>query len=197
MVIRFWNTKGTGAVHGHQISRTATTMAASTGASTSAAGTTTQKAMTREQLHSDIRYAIRLTQRTARLYRRAQFAAAFLSVVGGSAIVGTLGVDLPRFVSVTGALLFLATGAALLIARPGDKAAMNEADSRRYQALMAKAVSMSDIELQQALEEARQSDVPEVEPLRDVAYNDVVVERGSPGAVVPLTLPQRVLAALA
>jgi hypothetical protein len=56
---------------------------------------------------------------------------------------------------------------------------------------------MSDQELVEALEETRQGDAPEIEPLRDVAYNDVARELGRPDAVVALTPLQRALAALA
>ena len=47
------------------------------------------------------------------------------------------------------------------------------------------------------LRDARLSDAVEVDSLRDVAYNDVAQEVGQPGYKIPLTLPQRMLAAIA
>ena len=47
------------------------------------------------------------------------------------------------------------------------------------------------------LQKAREFDTAEVEPLRDVAYNDVVIEIGRSELAVPLTSHQRILAALA
>ncbi|MES2743492.1 MAG: hypothetical protein V4754_21440, partial [Pseudomonadota bacterium] len=45
--------------------------------------------------------------------------------------------------------------------------------------------------------EARQSDAPEVEPLRDVAFNDVMLEIGCEDSLVNLGRSQRLLSALA
>jgi len=41
-------------------------------------------------LLSEIRYAIRLTQRTARFYRRIQSVGTFLSIIGGSAAIASI-----------------------------------------------------------------------------------------------------------
>lgn len=153
--------------------------------------------MTKEDLQSEIRYAIRLTQRTAQLYRHVQTVATVLFILGGSAAIATLTGDLPVWLKTTGAVLLAVAGAASVAIRPGDKAAQNEVDMRRYQELMAKSVTMNEVEIQKALEEARQSDAPEIDSLRDVAYNDVAMEQGRPDAVVPLTTAQRLLAALA
>ena len=51
--------------------------------------------------------------------------------------------------------------------------------------------------LRAELAKARESDAAEVELLRDVAYNDVVVESGRSDLASPLTLPQKLIAALA
>jgi hypothetical protein len=67
-------------------------------------------------------------------------------------------------------------GAALVVIRPADKAAQNEADLRRFQSLMARANSLEGNALEAAIEETRQGSAQEIEPLRDVDYNDVVLE---------------------
>ena len=148
-------------------------------------------------LQAEIRYAIRLCERTARLYRRAQTIAIVAFVVGASAALANIAGDLPKWVTASGAVLFVLAGASLIAVRPGDKAAQNEADIRRYQALLAKSVKMTDTDLEEALEEAHQGDAPEIEPLRDVAYNDIAREQGCPDAVVQLTFAQRILAKMA
>lgn len=152
---------------------------------------------TREQLIGEIRYAVRLTQRTARLYRRIQTAGTFLGIVGGSAAISALANMIPTGAGQAGGLLLAAAGAALIAIRPADKAAANEADTRRYVALTAKAHDLDDDALATAIDEARQGDTQEIEPLRMVAYNDVAIEFNRRDAVQPLTLEQRILAALA
>jgi hypothetical protein len=144
-----------------------------------------------------IRYAIRLTERTARLYRRVQKAGLFLSIVGGSATLTLLSEAIPAWLGLFGAALMTMAGAALVAVRPADQAAQNEADMRRYRALAVKAHQLDDAALSAALEEAHLSDCQEIEPLRDVAYNDVVREYGREDAAVPLSRWQHLLAALA
>jgi len=152
---------------------------------------------TREQRIGEIRYAIRLTQRTARLYRRVQTAGTFLSVIGGSAALSLLAHGIPDWVGIAGGALLATAGAALVSIRPADKAAANEADTRRYAALMAKAHHLDDAALALAIDEAHQGDAQEIEPLRLVAFNDVAREFNRPDVIQPLTLEQRILAALA
>ena len=144
-----------------------------------------------------IRYATRLTQRTARLYRRVQTAGTFLSIVGGSATLSLLSQAFPDWVGMAGAVVLTLAGGALIAIRPADKAAQNEADARRYLALAAKAANLDDAALAAALEEAHQTDCQEVEPLRDIAFNDVVREYGRADAAVPLSRLQNILATVA
>ncbi len=145
----------------------------------------------------EIRYAERICQRTARLYRRIQSLGTWVTVVAGSATLSALSQQIPPWVSATGAVVMAMTGAALLAIRPADKAAANEADLRKYASLRLDAQSMSDVQLTEALAKARISDLPEIETLRDVVYNDIVTEYGRHDCVVPLRAHQRVLAALA
>lgn len=103
----------------------------------------------------------------------------------------------PAWVTSAGGILLAVAGAMLIAVRPADKAAQNESDIRRYQSLMAHAVTMTDKELEQALEDTHNGDAPEIEPLRDVAYNDVVLELNRPDVLVPLSPIQKILRALA
>lgn len=151
----------------------------------------------RHELIYQIRYAIRLTERTARLYRRIQTAGTFLAIVGGSATLSLLAGQLPDWIGICGAGLLTLSGAALIAIRPADKAAQNEADTKRYSSLMTKANSLDDKALKAALDEAHQSDCPEVESLRDLAYNDTICEYGRTDATVPLSPVQKILSAVA
>lgn len=78
-----------------------------------------------------------------------------------------------------------------------DKATQNEYDVRRYQALSARAVNMNDKELEQAIEDAHNDDAPEIESLRDVAYNDMVLEFNRPDVLATLSPMQKIPKTLA
>ena len=151
----------------------------------------------RHTMLSEIRYAERLCQRTARLYRHVQALGTGLSVIGGSAALSALSKTTPDWLAIAGAVVFTVAGAMLIAIRPADKAAPNEVDVKRYAALRARASSLDDKALRAAIDEAHLSDAVEVDSLRDVAYNDVAQEVGQPGYKIPLTLPQRMLAAIA
>lgn len=146
---------------------------------------------------NEIRYAERLCLRTACMYRRAQTIGTFVTVLAGGGALGASAAQLPAWMTATGAVLFAAFGAALLAIRPADKAAANEVDARRYAKLRTDVMGCDAATAATLLAKARESDAAEVEPLRDVAYNDLVVEVGRPDLVVPLRINQRVLAALA
>lgn len=148
-------------------------------------------------LVNEVRYAERLCQRTARLYRRLQAAGTAAAVLGGSAALAAASPLLPAWVTPVGILLAAGFGALLLAIRPADKAAANEADARRYARLRTEARQLDAQALRIALDKARESDTAEVEPLRAVAYNDVVHEIGARDAAVPLRWHQKVLALMA
>lgn len=151
----------------------------------------------KQQMIGEIRYAIRLTQRTARLYRRIQTTGVFLGIIGGSAAMASLANQVPGWITATGGILLTLAGAMLIAIRPADKAAQNEADVRRYQQLMTRAATMDEEALEQALEEAHNGDAPEIESLRDVAYNDIVLELNRPDATISLKPLQKLLRAMA
>jgi hypothetical protein len=151
----------------------------------------------KDQLMAEIRYAIRLTQRTARFYRHIQSLGTFLAILGGSATLATLSNSLPHWISLAGGALLAVAGAALIAIRPADKAAANESDYRRYQALMAKAPALDADALVTAIHEAQMGDAPEIESLRDIAYNDVMFEINRADCLIRLTLWQKILSGLA
>jgi hypothetical protein len=150
-----------------------------------------------EQLHVEMRYAQRLCQRTARLYRRVQTCSTFLSILAGSGALITLSTQMPHAATIGFALMFAAFGAINIAVRPADKVAQNEADVRKYAALLTKTQQSTPEEAKQLIAEARQSDTQEVEPLRNLAFNDVMREINRDDQIIPLTLSQRMLGALA
>ena len=147
---------------------------------------------------NEIRYAERLSQRTARLYRHVSATFTFLSVLGGSGVIASAAVTpAPTTLPILGAVL-LATAAALNLAmRPADKAAAADADAKRYAQLRSGAATMSQEDLAKALDKLREGDIQEVESLREVAYNDVAFEMGRGDAAIPLTWHQRLLRSVA
>ena len=153
--------------------------------------------MSKAQLQGEIRYSIRLCERTARLYRRAQTIGTFLAIVGGSATLTGAAGHFPSYVTTVGACLLALAGAALVAIRPADKASQNEGDVKRYQALMAKSVTMDETALRQAIEDARQGDAAEIEPLRNVAFNDVMEEINRRDQLIGLSPHERFLKVLA
>jgi hypothetical protein len=153
--------------------------------------------MSVEVLQNEIRYAERLCLRTARLYRRVGTCSTFLSVLGGSAAITSLSATVSPWVSVSGVAVLAMFGAINLAVRPAEKATSIEADARKYAQLRSAGRSLGEADLRAALDKARETDGNEIEPLRDVAFNDVVREVGHPEAAVPLNLQQRLLSVVA
>lgn len=153
--------------------------------------------MDHAQLLNEVRYGERLSVRTARFYRHMQVASAVLTLIGTSATLSALWREAPPWLSLSGAAILAVAGCCAFAARPGDKAAMWEAEAKRYARLRSDARSMDAEHLQAALDRVRESDLIEFEALREVAYNDIVTEVGQTGCVVPLTRSQKFFRALA
>ncbi|NGZ85323.1 hypothetical protein [Duganella aceris] len=149
-----------------------------------------------EEVQFNLRYAQRLCQRTARLYRRVQTTLTFITLLAGSSAVATLAAQLP-VPSASLMAVFAIFSCINLAIRPAEKIAANEADIRKYGALLAKSHALDAKTLQQQFNEAQQSDAAEVEPLRAVAYNDIVLEIDEPEALIKLTPMQKLIGALA
>lgn len=152
---------------------------------------------TKEQLQAEARYAQRLCQRTARLYRRVQTTFTFMSIVAGSAALVSISAQLPKELTLGCAIAFAVFSAINIAIRPAERVAQNESDVRKYAALLAKSDELEALAIHKLIAEARQSDVPEVEPLRDVAFNDVMREINREDAIIPLSRSQRFLCAIA
>jgi hypothetical protein len=151
----------------------------------------------RAELLNEIRYAERISERTARLYRNVQATATWLAIVSGSGAAVALAQQLPAWVTWVGGTLAVAFTAAIIVVSPSNKAAANEADRKRFSKLRADSHKLTDKKLAEELDRAREGTCQEVEALRDVTWNDVMIEIGRPEARVTLTLFQRILAKLA
>lgn len=152
---------------------------------------------TKEQLRAEVRYAQRLCQRTARLYRRAQTTFTFLSIVAGSAALVSISAKLPEQFTLGSAIAFAVFAAVNIAIRPAERIAQNESDVKKYAALLAKSEDLEMPAIRKLIAEARQTDAPEVEPLRDIAFNDVMREINREDALIPLTRSQKFLGAIA
>ena len=148
-------------------------------------------------LLGEIRYAERLTQRTARLYRRAATFCTFVAVLGGSSLMASVAAGAPAWLKFLGLALLALAGAAAISVRPLEKAIANEADARKYASLRTQGQTMDDVQLDAALQKARESDVPEVELLRDIAYNDLLMEIGRQDMRTALSGRQKLLEVIA
>ena len=89
------------------------------------------------------------------------------------------------------------SGAALLTIKPAEKALLNDADVKRYQAIMSKVSLLDAIALESAIEEARLGDTFELEPLRNVAFNDVMIEINREDQLIKLNLTEMIMGSLA
>lgn len=153
--------------------------------------------MDRTTVQAEIRYAQRLRERTARLYRKVQTIFTFFTILAGSAALVAVSAQLHQQFVLTSALVFAAFTAINIAVRPAERVAQNDSDVKKYASLLAKSEDLDIAAIRKALAEARQSDVPEIESLREVAFNDVMLEIGRPDAIVTLGRTQRLLSAIA
>jgi hypothetical protein len=150
----------------------------------------------KDQLQIELRYAQRFCQRSVRFYRRIQTTFTFISMLAGSSSIAAIAAQMP--IAATWLLgAFSVFGILNFAIRPAEKIAAFQADNRKYAALITKSDQLDAPAIQHLLHEARQSDAEEIEPLRAVAFNDVMMEIDEPEALIPLTPMQKLIGALA
>ena len=152
---------------------------------------------TKEELRAEVRYSQRLCQRTARLYRRVRTTSTFLRVTAGSAALVSVASNLPPEFALLSATAFSVFAAVNRAIRPAEWIAQNDSDVQKYAVLLAKSEDLEVPSLRQLIAEAQQTDAPEVEPLRDVAFNDVMREINREDALIPISRAQKFLGAIA
>jgi hypothetical protein len=150
----------------------------------------------KEQLQIELRYAQRFCQRSVRFYRRIQTTLTFISMLAGSSAIAAIAAQMPMAATWMMAA-FAIFGILNFAIRPAEKIAALHADVRKYAALITKSDSLDAAAIQHLLHEARQTDSEEIEPLRAVAYNDVMLEIDETDSLIPLTPMQKLMSALA
>lgn len=134
--------------------------------------------MDRNDTLFSIRYAIRVLERHARLCRIADALLRLCAIFSGSAAFAALMAGRPAAVAALGALFALLQAAEFAL-RPAELAAKSMAMRQPYARLLADACRMDDVALEAAyLALVAEDDVVVPHWLREVAYNDVLVERG-------------------
>jgi hypothetical protein len=150
----------------------------------------------KDRLQIELRYAQRFCQRSVRFYRRIQATLTFISMLAGSSSIAAIAAQMP--LAATWLLAaFSIFGILNFTLRPAEKIAALQADLRKYAALITKSDDLDALTIQRLLHEARQSDAEEIEPLRAVAFNDVMLEIDEPEALIKLTPMQKLIGALA
>jgi len=153
---------------------------------------------TRQAICSEIRYTQRLAQRSARLWWRVDALGTLAFVLGSAGAVANLGALLPPFVAVLASVVTVVIAALMVCLRPAQKAVLNDMDVRKYDELRTLERSgTSTQKLAVLLAKAHQTDAPEIEALRDVAYNDVLNEINRADCASKLGLWQRTVAIMA
>ncbi len=154
--------------------------------------------MTRHDTLFSLRYAARVLERHARLWRRIDAAVRLAGLLAGSSAFAALMAESRGFTLVFG-VVFAVLQAVEFALRPAEQAAQSIAQRRPYAALAARSEAMDDAGLKAAyLQLHAEDDVIVPESIRTLAYNDVVLEKGcDPAHLNPLDRWQRFVAFLA
>jgi hypothetical protein len=145
----------------------------------------------------DIRWAIRYNLLLKRVYRRLKNVIAFAELFAGSAAFAGAFAHSPHWLSAAGGLTIAALAIFNHVISPAETAACADEMRRRYTALDRLAPSLPLEELDARIKDLRESDAPEIEPLRWIAQRDMLIENGRDDIVEPLTRWQRLVSVLA
>lgn len=155
---------------------------------------------TYERTHSEAVLAMRYSTRYCLLQRRlfARISSLFLGlelVAGSAAFAAWLG-KTPALAAAAGLVLAMVAAANIVIS-PADKRVLCELQRRRWTALDARAPALALDELQREIAQLRLEELPEIESLRQPAYNGAMRENGRTDAEIPLKWRERLAAAFA
>jgi len=145
----------------------------------------------------NLRYAARVLERHARMWRRIDAAVRLAALLAGSGAIGAIGAQNSRLALALGAVFALLQAVEFAL-RPAGLAARSMAQRKQYASVFARARTTSDEALADAYATlAAEDEVIVPEPLRRLAYNDVVRERGlDESACFPEDRSSRLLALL-
>lgn len=155
--------------------------------------------MTRFDIQFSLRYAVRVLERQARLWRHIDGAFRMLAILSGSSALAAMLTQQASAISISGMVAFAVFQAVEFSAQPGLKAAEAWAERKPYLSIISKQSRLSDTELEQAYQDALEQDgVLAFESIRRLAYNDVTIEKGcAASALFPLNRWQRIVSILA
>ncbi|WP_137923921.1 hypothetical protein [Cupriavidus sp. 2SB] len=153
--------------------------------------------MNRDDLLFGIRYSARLMERQGRFWKKVDGTIRLCSLLSGMAALSFLMKEGTTTATVFG-LFFAFCQAIEYGLQPSEKAAKAGTQRRRFTDLLGRAPGLSDLELSAAFHSLpADEEVPAIESLRAVAYNDVLDERGDdPTHKMPLTFPNRLFAVI-
>lgn len=153
--------------------------------------------MSRHNTLFSIRYAVRVLERYARYWRSVDALTRFASFMAGTAAIAALAATCQELTMLAGVVFALLQGIEFVL-RPAEKSALAMMQRRPYADLLAGEASHDDATLERGYQAIVAADELVISrPLKELAYNDVVVERGcDPAQAFPLSVWQRVLARL-
>lgn len=151
--------------------------------------------MNRTDTLFSIRYAVRVLERHTRIWRLTDGMIRIAALLSGSAAFAALTAGNQAAVIFLG-VMFATFQAVEFAIRPADQAARSMAMRQPYARLLAGASAMEDDKLESAyLALVSEDDVVVAHWLREVAYNDVLAERGcNPAEAYRLSAWQRFVA---
>jgi len=151
------------------------------------------------KLESNIRYSMRVAERSSRLFRHIHTLSAWLSVIGASSAAAVALGEIAR-----GAVPWLALAGAVIAAyaavtEPLAKAIQHEEDAAAFESVLIDLrtgkISEEDAERKLFDNKGNRETIPEA--IRWLAWRDVALENGRDDALVPLSVFQRCLSVLA
>lgn len=141
----------------------------------------------------EVRYAVRVLEREARLWNRIDIGTKLFSFLATTAAFGAIIKSRPILTIFFG-LLLAVLQAIQFVLNPPSRALEARQAGQLYQKILASDARRDPAKLEQALLDARSQDpVSVLEALRVCAYNDVARERGLDQGVIPPSHWQRLV----
>ncbi|WP_041645318.1 hypothetical protein [Aromatoleum aromaticum] len=126
----------------------------------------------------NVRYAARVLERHACLWRRLDASVRVMALLAGSGAIGAIGAEHAGWAVGLG-VVFAVFQAVEFALHPAEVAAKSLAQRRQYAALQARARALDDAALDDAYQAlCADDDIIVSDTLKRLAYNDVVRERG-------------------
>jgi len=153
--------------------------------------------MTRHDALFDLRYATRVLELSGSFWQMISIVVRFASFLSGTAAIAALAADNSPLTLLSGVIFAILQGIDFSM-NPGDKAACRMSQRKIYAQILAEQNRLKDADLLYRLESARsEDDVIVSMQLRQVAYNQVVTEKGlSTSSLYNLNSLQKVIQAV-